>query len=84
VWLGLGYVGLGLWSAYFAETWLRTVRAIYTSPGAYLAAPFLVIYSLTTITESVVLNYNDFIWVLFAATAIRLAIPAPKSVPDAR
>jgi hypothetical protein len=43
-----------------------------------------VIYSLTTITESVVLNYNDFIWVLFAATAIRLAIPAPKSVPDAR
>jgi O-antigen ligase len=84
VWLGLGYVGLGLWSAYFAETWLRTVRAVYTSPGAYLAAPFLVIYSLTTITESVALNYNDFIWVLFAAVAIRLTVPARRSAPDAR
>jgi exopolysaccharide production protein ExoQ len=82
VWLGLGYIGLGLWSAYFAETWLRMLRALYTSPGAYLAAPFLVIYSLTTITESVVLNYNDFIWVLFAAVAIRLALPSSRISPQ--
>ena len=77
IWLGLGYIGLIAWAAYFLETWVRAILALYRIRGAYLALPVLVIFSLTMITESEVLNYNDFVWLLFAIIAVRLAVP-PK------
>ncbi len=79
VWLGLGYIGLIAWTLYFVETWIRAILALYRIRGAYLALPILVIYSLTTITEAVVLNYNDFIWLIFTALAMRLTIPPASS-----
>jgi O-antigen ligase len=78
VWLGTGYVGLGAWIAYFVEIWSRALLALYRIPGAYLALPVLTIYSLTTITESEALNYNDFVWQLFAIIAVRLATPSKQ------
>jgi exopolysaccharide production protein ExoQ len=40
-----------------------------------LAFPFLVVYSLVALTESIAVVYNDFRWVLFVAFAAKLAFP---------
>jgi exopolysaccharide production protein ExoQ len=76
IWLGLGCFGLALWALFFAEAWLRAVVAAYRSPAGYFALPFLVVYSLMTLTESVAMVYNDFIWVMFVVVAVKLATPS--------
>ena len=74
VWLALGVVGVILFALYFAETWFRTIVAAYSGVGGYFAMPFLMIFSLMTLTENVALVYNDgFVWVLFVAMAVKLA-----------
>jgi exopolysaccharide production protein ExoQ len=83
VWLGLGYVGLALWVLFFAEAWIRSFAAAYRSPAGYFALPFLVVYSLMTLTESVAIVYNDFIWVMFVAVAVKLAVPSRSTTPAA-
>lgn len=74
-WLALGIGGLVVWSIYLLEVWGRTLWSVFTSKGAYLALPFLTVYTLTTLTESVAFIYNDLDWVMLAAIGIRLAIP---------
>lgn len=74
-WLGIGLVGLTCWAAYFLETWVRAIIALYRSVGAYLALPFLLVFSMTTLTESIALTYNDMRWVIFVALAAKLAYP---------
>jgi O-antigen ligase len=74
-WLGLGVVGLCAWALYFLETCLRGLLALYRSPGAYLAIPFLLVYAMTTLTESVAMVFNDSRWLIFVAIAARLALP---------
>ena len=81
VWLGLGYVGLALWALFFAEVWIRSLVAAYRSPAGFFALPFMVVYSLMTLTESVAVVYNDFIWVMFAALALKLAAPLRSTEP---
>lgn len=73
-WLGLGLVGLTAWSLYYIETVLRCLWAVFKDRGAYLALPFMMVYSLTTLTESVAVVYNDLRWVLFVALAVKLAL----------
>ena len=80
IWVSLGYVGLGLWALYFVEVWVRGILATYRSPGGFLALPFLAIFSLMTLTETVALVYNNFIWVMFVALGVKLATPAPALV----
>ena len=80
-WLGLGLVGLGVWVAYFAETWGRTLVAVYRSPAAWFALPFMAAFSLTTLTESVAFIYNDFLWTFFVAIGLRLAAPVALARP---
>jgi O-antigen ligase len=78
VWLGLGLVGVVIWAAYLLEVWARALGATYgeRNPGAaYLALPTLAIFTLMTLTESVVGNYNDLRWVFFVAVAVKLASP---------
>jgi len=74
-WLGLGYPGLVLWAAVFLMTWGLAIYAVYRRAGGYFALPFLVFYSLTTLTESVAFIYNDLYWLIFAAMAFKLALP---------
>ncbi len=76
IWLGIGYGGLAIFALYFAQTWVRGLIAAYRRPGGYFALPFLTVFSLMTLTESVVAVYNDFIWVIFVAMAAKLAAPA--------
>jgi exopolysaccharide production protein ExoQ len=72
--LGLGVTGLALWSLWFAETVLRGLHAAFTRRSAYLAAPYLAAYALTSLTESVTLIWNELIWVMFVTVAVKLAL----------
>lgn len=74
-WLGLGVFGLAAWAFYFLQTMVLAVVAAFRTPGAYLALPFLVIYALTSLTESVAVTYNDFRWVIFVALSVKLCWP---------
>lgn len=75
--LGLGRVGLVVWGAVFLEFWARTAWAVFSSRGAWLALPFLIAYSVQSLTESTAYIYNDFTWVIFVALMTRLALPRP-------
>jgi O-antigen ligase len=79
LWLSLGYWGVGLFALYLIEIWIRAILALYRNPGAYLALPILTIFTVTTLDETVVLNYNDLVWVLFVALAVRLACPTTST-----
>ena len=83
-WLGLGVVGLGAWSLYFLEVWTRALIALYRSAGAYLAIPFLLVYSMTTLTESIALTFNDSRWLIFVAIAVKLALPEDAGAVQSR
>ena len=74
-WLGMGLVGLGAWALYYLTTLGRAIWAVFTDKGALLAFPFLIVFSLMSLTESVAVVYNDLRWVLFVAISIRLAVP---------
>ncbi|MDP1631492.1 MAG: O-antigen ligase [Caulobacter sp.] len=71
-WLGLGYGGLLAWGLFYLQTMGAAVVSVFRKPGAYLALPFLVVYSLMTLTESVAVSYNDLRWVIFVALAVKL------------
>ena len=74
-WLGLGVLGLCAWSLYFAQTLILAIVAVYRDKGAYLALPFILVFGLVTLTESIAVVYNDFRWVMFVAVAVKLAYP---------
>ena len=80
-WLGMGYVGLAAWGLFFLQTVGAAILSAFRSKGAYLALPFLVIYSLTTLTESFAVTYNDMRWVIFVALAVKLAMPDREQEP---
>ena len=69
--LDLGYAGLGLLVLFAAQTLLRVLRA---GEGAWLAAPVLAAFAVATLTETVTLNYNDFLWVIVPALGMRLGL----------
>lgn len=72
--LGLGLVGFTLWALWFGETMIRALISIFTRKNAYLAAPYLAAYALSTLTESVTLIWNELIWVMFVTIAVKLAL----------
>ncbi|MDP3660263.1 O-antigen ligase [Phenylobacterium sp.] len=74
-WLGLGVFGLAAFALMWVETAVLAAVAIFRERGAYLAAPFLLVYGLMSLTESVAVTYNDLRWVLFVAVAVKLAWP---------
>jgi len=74
--LGLGDIGLCAWSALLAGLWVKTLWATYRSRGAYLALPFVAVFSVAAFDESIGFVYNDILWVIFVAIATRLALPA--------
>jgi len=74
-WLGMGVFGLAAWALYYLTTLFRAIWAVFTSKGALLAFPFLIVFSLMSLTESVAVIYNDLRWVIFVALSIRLALP---------
>jgi len=81
LWLELGYVGLVVWTLLFAAVWIRALLTFYFKPSAYFVLPFLAVFSLHTFTESAALSQNDLIWLMFAAIAVKLALPEKLSGP---
>lgn len=72
-WLGMGFAGLIAWGLFYAQTLIAALVAVFRDKGAYLALPFLVIYSLVSLTESIAVSYNDLRWAIFVALAVKLA-----------
>ena len=81
--LALGWTGLACFAALFVQAWGRTLRALYrggtAGRGAWLAAPFLAVWTLQSLTESIALGYNDFAWVMLVALVCALGRPRPLS-----
>ena len=75
-WLALGEVGLAVWSMLYVSVVSKAIWSVFTSRGALLAFPFMIVYSLIGLTESVALTYNDIHWALFVTYAVRLSIPS--------
>lgn len=73
--LWLGWTGLIGWVLFYSQTVLAAIGAVFRDKGAYLAAPFLLAYTMISVTESITLAYNDLRWVLFVAIACKLAYP---------
>jgi O-antigen ligase len=83
-WLSLGVPGLVAWTGLFGQTLVANVVTLYRDRGAFLALPFFVVFALTSLTESIAVQYNDMRWVLFVALAVKLALPdPPKERPAA-
>jgi exopolysaccharide production protein ExoQ len=80
-WLGLGVFGLAAWALFYVSTLAKTIWAVFTNKGALLVFPFLIVYTLMSLTESVALVYNDMRWVLLVAYAVRLSIPCKDEAP---
>ena len=76
-WLAIGVPGLAAWACFFGQTLVANLVALYRDKGAYLALPFFVVFSLTSLTESIAVQYNDMRWVIFVALAVKLALPDP-------
>jgi len=76
-WLGLGVFGLAAWALYYLTTLFRAIWAVFATRGAILALPFLIVFTLMSLTESMALIYNDLRWVIFVMLSIRLAAPEP-------
>ncbi len=72
-WLGLGIIGLAAWGLFYLQTLTLAIIAVFRERGALLAFPFLVVYTLVSLTESIAVVYNDFRWALFVAFAAKLA-----------
>ena len=70
----MGVLGLVSFGLFYLQTVALTVAAVARHAGAYLAAPFLIVYSLMSVTESIAFTYNDLRWVLFCAIAGRLVL----------
>jgi exopolysaccharide production protein ExoQ len=83
-WLSLGVPGLAAWAAFYLQTLVANIVALYRDKGAFLALPFFVLYSLTTLTESIAVVYNDMRWVIFVALAVKLALPGEMPGPARR
>jgi O-antigen ligase len=84
LWLDIGLVGLGAWLLLFLSVWVRAIRELYRPGSGFFAVPFLAVFSLHTLTESVALVQNDLIWLIFAATAVKLSVGERTAPANAR
>ena len=75
VWLGMGKVGLIVWSCLFAELWLKGFYRTFRGTGGVFALPMIAIYGLSSLTESLALGYNDLHWFLAAMLLVKLSLP---------
>jgi exopolysaccharide production protein ExoQ len=74
VWLELGYIGVAAWLMLLVGAWLKGLLRLATAP-AYFFLPFLVIFTLHSLTEADALIQNDLGWVIFSMTVTKLALP---------
>lgn len=74
-WLGLGVFGLAAFGLTYLQTLMLAAVALFRSSGAYFAVPFLIVYSLMSLTESIAVTFHDFRWMMFVMVATKLVWP---------
>ncbi len=74
VWLALGVVGVVVWALVFTEVWIKALYRSYRGDGGYFALPMIAIYSLSSLTESMALGWNDVRWCLFVMVLVKLSL----------
>ncbi|NQE63138.1 Holdfast synthesis protein HfsC [Caulobacter sp. RHG1] len=72
-WIGIGLFGLAAWGLFYLQAMALALIAVFRERGALLAFPFLIVFSLVSLTESIAVIYNDFRWLVFVALAAKLA-----------
>ena len=80
VWASLGLVGL--WCAMRIPTsrWRPLVYPAFLVACGAMVLPFLLYWLFQSITESIILNRNDLIWVLFVWLSIHTGVLAARPV----
>lgn len=73
--LGVGVPGVVLMAISLGASLFRAFSRLFGGPEAYWAIVFLVLTALISISESNLVQRNTISWVLFVATAARLAMP---------
>lgn len=75
-WLSVGLIGVGLFALNFVSAMVRAfARAVQGWSGIY-AIGFMAQFALFSMSESIVLQQNAIIWVLYSAVIGRLALDA--------
>lgn len=71
--LAIGVPGASLMAVVFLQALLRAAGRLFRGPETYWALVFLTLFGLVSISESNLLQQNSLSWVLFVATAAKLA-----------
>lgn len=74
-WIGLGVFGLAAFALMYVQTLMLAAVALFRDKGAYFAVPFLIVYTLMTLTESIAVTFHDFRWMMFVMVATKLVWP---------
>jgi O-antigen ligase len=80
-WIGIGVFGLAAFALMYVQTLMLAAVALFRDRGAYFAVPFLIVYTLMTLTESIAVTFHDFRWMMFVMVATKLVWP-DREVPD--
>lgn len=73
--LALGIPGVALMALSYTTTLFRAVTRLFRGRETYWALTFIALVGLISLTESNLLQRNGLTWVLFVATAAKLAMP---------
>ena len=74
MWLGMGIGGLILWGLVVLEAWLKGLWRAFRGDGGYFALPFLAMFTLSSLTESMALVWNDLRWCLLVVVIVKLSL----------
>lgn len=72
IWLGVGLVGLILFTVNFLFTLWRAIKRAFMGWSGVFALGFLAQFLLFSISESIILQQNALTWVMYVAVATRL------------
>lgn len=75
----LGLVGVGIFAAIFAASLLAAILRHQRLGDGYWATLFMAVYSLQTMSESIILVHNNLSWVFAVAAMARILGPKPAT-----
>lgn len=81
--IAIGLPGVILFAIWLAQMWGATILALYRNRSAWLLLPFMIVYTVMMLTESITLNWHDIWWILFVALAARAVRSEPAAAPAA-
>jgi O-antigen ligase len=82
--LQIGEIGVGLVALYFALTVGALLKRLFVRGDGFWAVMYIGAFVVLSLSESVILRQNSLEWILFVATATKLAmeIKAPRRRPS--